>query len=108
MQSGGFHGISLILLALMLLGLQTALYMTTKQIVTGPPGVFSDEARTRNVSGTGNPWHSVFSGRCSHPRHGAGEPTNPRQKPPSKSGRNVSLGLVLELTKRLETATAAG
>ena len=38
MQFGRFHGISLILLALMLLGLQTMLYMTTKQVVTGPPG----------------------------------------------------------------------
>ena len=38
MQFGRFHGISLILLTLMLLGLQTMLYMTTKQVVTGPPG----------------------------------------------------------------------
>jgi hypothetical protein len=38
MQFGRFHGISLILLALMLLGLQTMLYMTTKRVVTGPPG----------------------------------------------------------------------
>jgi hypothetical protein len=37
MQFGRFHGISLILLALTLLGLQTMLYMTTKQVVTGPP-----------------------------------------------------------------------
>jgi hypothetical protein len=38
MQFGRFHGISLIFLALMLLGLQTMLYMTTKPVVTGPPG----------------------------------------------------------------------
>ena len=37
-QFGRFHGISLIVLALMLFGLQTMLYMTTKQVVTGPPG----------------------------------------------------------------------
>ena len=39
MQFGRFHGISLILLAVMLLGLQTMLYMTTKQVVTGSPAV---------------------------------------------------------------------
>jgi hypothetical protein len=38
MQFDRFHGISLIFLALMLLGLQTILYMTTRQVVTGPPG----------------------------------------------------------------------
>ena len=37
MQFGRFHGIALITLGVMLLGLQTMLYMTTKQVVTGPP-----------------------------------------------------------------------
>jgi uncharacterized membrane protein YczE len=36
MQFGRFHGIALITLGVMLLGLQTMLYMTTKQVVTGP------------------------------------------------------------------------
>jgi len=38
MQFGRFHGVALITLGVMLLGLQTMLYMTTKQVVTGPPG----------------------------------------------------------------------
>jgi len=37
MQFGRFHGIALITLGVMLFGLQTMLYMTTKQVVTGPP-----------------------------------------------------------------------
>jgi len=37
MQFGMFHGIALITLGVMLFGLQTMLYMTTKQVVTGPP-----------------------------------------------------------------------
>ena len=37
MQFGRFHEIALIALGVMLLGLQTMLYMTTKQVVTGPP-----------------------------------------------------------------------
>jgi hypothetical protein len=37
MQFGSFHGIALITLGVMLLGLQTMLYMTTKQLVTGRP-----------------------------------------------------------------------
>jgi hypothetical protein len=37
MQFGRFHGIALITLGVMLLGLQTMLYMTAKQVVTGPP-----------------------------------------------------------------------
>jgi hypothetical protein len=37
MQFGRFHGIGLITLGVMLLGLQTMLFMTTKQVVTGPP-----------------------------------------------------------------------
>jgi ribose/xylose/arabinose/galactoside ABC-type transport system permease subunit len=37
MQFGRFHGIALITLGVMLLGLQTMLYMTTKQVVTGQP-----------------------------------------------------------------------
>ncbi len=36
-----------------------------------PASVFDDEGRARNVSGTGNPWDSVFVGRCSHPRYTA-------------------------------------
>src|SRR5882724_1957168 len=71
MQFGRFHGIALITVGVMLLGLHTMLYMTTKQVVTGPPEFFNDEARARNVSGTRNPWHSVFDGRCSHPRYAA-------------------------------------
>ena len=38
MQLGKIHGFALIVLGAMLLGLQTMLYMTTKQVVTGPPG----------------------------------------------------------------------
>ena len=37
MQFGRFHGVALIALGVMLLGLQTMLYMTTKQVVTGQP-----------------------------------------------------------------------
>jgi hypothetical protein len=38
MQFGRFHGIALMTLGVMLLGLQTMLCMTTKQVVTGSPG----------------------------------------------------------------------
>jgi hypothetical protein len=37
MQLGKIHGFALIVLGAMLLGLQTMLYMTLKQVVTGPP-----------------------------------------------------------------------
>jgi len=37
MQFGRFHGVALITLGVMLFGLQTMLYMTTKQVATGPP-----------------------------------------------------------------------
>ena len=38
MQLGKIDGFALIVLGLMLSGLQTMVYMTTKQVVTGPPG----------------------------------------------------------------------
>ena len=38
MQLGKIDGFALIVLGVMLFGLQTMLYMTTKQAVTGPPG----------------------------------------------------------------------
>jgi len=37
MQFGRFHGVARITLGVMPLGLQTMLYMTIKQVVTGPP-----------------------------------------------------------------------
>ena len=45
-----------------------------------PARVFNDEARARNVSGTRNPWHSVFDGQCSHPRYAPASPGNRGQK----------------------------
>jgi hypothetical protein len=37
MQLGKIHGFALIVLGVMLLGLQAMVYMTPKQVVTGPP-----------------------------------------------------------------------
>ena len=37
MQLGKIHGFALIILAVMLLGLQVMVYMTPKQVLTGPP-----------------------------------------------------------------------
>ena len=37
MQLGKIHGFALIVLGVILLGLQTMLYMTPKQVVIGPP-----------------------------------------------------------------------
>jgi len=39
MQLGKIGGFALIVLGLMLFGLQTMVYMTPKQLVTGPPGL---------------------------------------------------------------------
>jgi hypothetical protein len=38
MQLGKIDGFAMIVLGLMLFGLQTMVYMTPKQLVTGPPG----------------------------------------------------------------------
>jgi hypothetical protein len=86
MQLGKIDGFALIVLGLMLFGLQTMVYMTPKQLVTGPHGLSTTKVEHENVSGSGNPWHSVFDGRCSHPRHA---PASRRTR-----GKNRRLSLV--------------
>jgi len=70
MQFGRFHGVARITLGVMPLGLQTMLYMTIKQVVTGPPE-FSTTRLEHETYPVQEPWHSVFDGRCSHPRYAA-------------------------------------
>jgi len=70
MQFGRFHGIALITLGVMLLGLQTMLYMTTKQVVTGPPEFLTTKLEHETYPVPGILGIASLMAR-SHPRYAA-------------------------------------
>jgi hypothetical protein len=94
MQLSKIDGVALIVLGLMLFGFQAMVYYDAKTACYRPAWVFNGEARARNVSGTGNPWHSVFDGRGSYPRYAAASRRT--------RGKARHQGFVLKLIKCLE------